>query len=108
MAVSPGPVNNMLDLLGVSHNLRNLMQRTAEAFEEDQQWADFDTFAYEAADTDSSFDLNEAFRMPQVLGGVWTTERLSLTGLGLFESRSAPLSCKTMFDLAVVCVERKV
>jgi hypothetical protein len=67
----------------------------------------FDDFAYEAAEADASFDLNEVFRMPSTLGGVWTSEELSLSGLGLFEARAAPTTCTTMFDLVAICVERK-
>jgi len=83
------------------------MRRTAAEFEANLRWADFDTFAYEAADADSSFDLNEVFRLPQFLGGAWTAKKLSLTALGLFEARTAPITCKTIFDLVMICVDRK-
>ena len=86
MVITAGPADDFLDRLGVSDNLRALIRRTAAEFETDAKWVSFDTFAYEAADADASFDLNEVFRMPSVLGGVWTAEELSLTGLGLFEA----------------------
>ena len=107
MAITPGPADDFLDRLGVSENLRSLISRTAAEFELNSKWTSFDDFAYEAAEADASFDLNEVFRMPSSLGGVWTSEELSLTGLGLFEARTAPNTCATMFDLVLICVDRK-
>jgi hypothetical protein len=107
VTITPGPADDFLDRLGVSENLRSLIRRTGAEFELNSKWMSFDDFAYEASEADASFDLNEVFRMPSSLGGVWTSEELSLTGLGLFEARTAPTTCTTMLDLVVICVERK-
>jgi len=107
VAITPGPADDFLDRLGVSENLRSLISRTAAEFELNLKWTSFDDFAYEAAEADASFNLNEVFQMPSPLGGVWTSEELSLTGLGLFEARTAPNTCATMFDLVLICVDRK-
>ena len=108
MTIIPGPADDFLDRLGVSENLRSLIRRTAAEFELNSKWTSFDDFAYEAAEADASFDLNEVFRMPSSLGGVWTSEELSLTGLGLFEARrQPPIPTATMFDLVLICVDRK-
>jgi hypothetical protein len=107
MVIDPGPSDNFLDFLDVSENLRRLIRRTATEFEHNLTWVSFDALAYEAADTDASFDLNEVFGMPSVLGGVWSGEELSLTALGLFEARTAPITCETMLELVRICVDRK-
>lgn len=93
---------------GVSESLWAIIARSAREFDETGDWVSFDTLAYEAADQDAPFDLNEVFKVPAVLGGVWTGEKVCLTALGLFVAGTAPLTVETMTRLVEICAERKL
>ena len=81
----------LLDELNVSPSGRAILRRSALEFEHSGAWASFDTLAHEAAARDdTSFDLNEVFRLPSILGGAWGEERVSLTGLGVLLAGSGP------------------
>ncbi len=94
--------------LGLSDTVKAIIDRTAKEFEEVGDWVTFNTLAYEAADRDAPFDLNEVFRLPSVLGGSWAEEKVSLTGLGLLVADTAPRTAETMTRLAMICAERKM
>lgn len=100
--------SDFLSRLGVSDNLRLIIQRSAREYDETGEFVSFDTLAYERADTGIQYESNEVFSMPQVLGGVWTTERVDLTGLGLVEAGTAPRTTQMMATLAGICGQRKL
>ncbi|HXW35790.1 MAG TPA: nucleotide-binding protein, partial [Acidimicrobiales bacterium] len=84
-----------------------LMERTAREFEERRAWVDFDTLAYESQEGEVPYDINEAFRLPHVLGGVWQVEEVNLSALGLVLAGTAPRTVQQMASLARICGDRK-
>jgi predicted nucleotide-binding protein len=105
---SPATSDDFLDRLGLSADARAIMVRSAREFEHTNDWVSFDTLAYEAADRDQTFDLNAAFRLPSILGGVWSGEKVSLTALGVVLAGTAPHTSDVLARLARVCAERKL
>ncbi len=103
----PDDSSDFLDRLGVNPTLRAIVARSAEEYERTGDWATFDTLAYDSAERDVPYNLNEVFRLPSVIGGVWTAEKVQLTGLGVVLSGSAPRTAETMVRLAEICAERK-
>lgn len=101
------PSDGFLDRLEVSANQRRLMARTAREFEERRAWVNFDTLAYESQDIEIPYEIDEAFRLPHVLGGVWQTEEINLTALGLVLAGSAPRTVDQMAQLARISGDRK-
>lgn len=97
---------DFLSQLGVGSALRALIRRTAKEFEDTGEWVSFDTLAYEEADG-AAFDLKEVFKLPSVIGGAWTTERVNLTGLGLLLAGTAPKTTHLLTRLAGICGRRK-
>jgi len=108
MTPPSGPDGDLFSRLGLSPSLRTIVERSAAQFEATGDWVDFDTLADEAAERDdASFDLNDAFKLPSVLGGAWTQEKISLTGLGLLVAGSAPKCAALMTRLALICAARR-
>jgi len=103
----PMPAQDFLSELGVSPSVRSIVERSAREFEETGEWVSFDTLAYEAADEDSCFNLNEVFRLPASIGGAWSTERVNLTALGLVLAGTAPKMVTLLVDLAKISADRK-
>lgn len=99
---------DFLDELGVSDNLRRIVERSAAEFEATGDWVSFDALAYEAATDQGPYELSEIFRLPAAIGGAWSTEKVNLTGLGLMVSGTAPESCYLMTALVKICVARKL
>jgi hypothetical protein len=100
---------SFFDQLGVSDNLRRIVSRTAWEFESMGDGVSYDTLADETAEGEGPFDINEIFHLPGTIGGVWSSEeKVSLTGLGLILSESAPESSHMMVNIAQMCVERKL
>ena len=104
----PGIPNDFFDQLGVNQALRAIVARSAEEYERTGDWVTFDTLAYERAECDEPDTLNEVFTLPSAFGGVWTAEKLQLTGLGLVLASTAPQTAKLMTRLAEICAERKL
>ena len=107
MAESGSP-DDFLTRLGVSETLRAILNRSAAEFERSDKWVSFDDLAYEAVEQGAPFDLTEIFKLPSILGGVWSGETVSLTGLGLLMSTTAPRTTALMASLAQICAERKM
>lgn len=101
------PAQDFLSELGVPPSVRSMVERSAREFEETGEWVSFDTLAYEAADEDSGFNLNDVFRLPPSIGGAWSTERVNLTALGLVLAGTAPKIVTLLVDLAQISAERK-
>lgn len=99
--------DDFLNRLGVSENQKRLMARTAREFEDRRAWVTFDTLAYESQDIQVPYQINEAFSLPHVLGGVWQTEEVNLTALGLALAGTAPGTVAQMAELARICGDRK-
>ena len=94
--------------LGLTEPLWIVIRRTAAEFEQTGDWVTFDTLAYEAAEQDRTWDLTDIYRIPNVLGGAWSEEKVSLTSLGLLVSGAAPRTCERLARLARICGERKL
>ena len=104
----PAEDSDFIASLGLSDTLRAVIGRSAREFEETGDWVSFDTLAYEAAEQDAPFDLNEVFKLPNAIGGSWTDEKVALTGLGLLVAGTAPRTTQTMVRLAEISAERKM
>jgi predicted nucleotide-binding protein len=106
----PPPANqsDFIASLGMNDVLWATIARSAHEFEETGDWVSFDTLAYEAAEHDAPFDLNEIFKLPSVIGGYWNEEKVGLSGLGLLVAGTAPRTSQTMTNLARICAERKM
>jgi hypothetical protein len=105
---SPSDHSDFVASLGVSDVLWAIVARSAREFEETGDWVSFDTLAYEAAEQNASFDLNEIFKLPSAIGGYWTDEKVGLSGLGLLLAGTAPRTAQIMAQLASICAERKL
>ncbi|HZT97410.1 MAG TPA: nucleotide-binding protein [Chloroflexota bacterium] len=104
----PLPAEEFLRQLGVTENLRRIMARSAREFEESGDWVTFDILAYESATSEEPYDIDEVFRLSNVLGGAWSGEKVNLTGLGLVLAGTAPRATSQMVRLARICGERKL
>jgi hypothetical protein len=102
--VSP---EDFLTRLGVSKNLKAIIDRTAEEFEKHGYWATLATLTHDAVQRDAVNEVDEVFRMPRVLGAVQNDDRVELTGLGLMLADTAPSTSQTMVRLAKICAKRK-
>lgn len=99
----------MLSELQLTSSQRIILERTAAEFEASGQWVDFDTLADEAAQRDdSSFNLDDVFSLPRGLGGAWSQEQVSLTGLGLLVAGTAPACARLMARITEIGVERRL
>jgi eukaryotic-like serine/threonine-protein kinase len=97
------------DALGqLTQGQRYLIARTAREFERTRTWVDFDTLADEAAEADEDPVTNEAFRLPSAIGGVWNSESVSLTALGILISGTAPHTSELLAGLARICGKRRL
>ena len=103
----PDNSGDFLDRLGVSPTLRAIVERSAEEYERTGDWATFDSLAYDSAERDVPYNLNEVFRLPSAIGGVWTAEKVQLTGLGVLLAGSAPRTAEMMVRLVEICAARK-
>lgn len=99
---------DFLATLGISEIGLIILRRAAREFDEHGMWISIDTLAYEFADSDlASTDLNEVYRFPASLGGIWNGEQFALTGLGLMEAGTAPHVSDQMARVARICADRK-
>lgn len=103
-SVGPSFVAN----LGIREGVKALLARTAREFEKTGDWVTSDTLAYEAAEQNGPLDPNEAFKIPSILGRVWSEEKVSLTGLGLLIAGTAERTAEMMANLAEICGVRKL